>query len=129
MQAVYPLLHWRVRMQGITLWNGGHAAAPRQALRMTNESFAEHVSVATRTVAYWRKNPGITPKPAVQETLDAPLEQAPDREKAQFAALIDQAGNGKGPDSVDPFDLPGKALLGSSPGVDPEFGDSSYLQS
>jgi hypothetical protein len=96
---------------------------------MTNESFAEHLSVAARTVAYWRKNPEITPQPAIQETLDAVLERASDRAKAQFAMLIGQAGHDKQPDHVESFELPGGALLGASPRADPEFGDSDYLQS
>ena len=44
-----------------------------------------------RTVANWRGNPGVTPRPAVQEILDAALERAPDRVKAQFALLIGEA--------------------------------------
>jgi hypothetical protein len=55
---------------------------------MTNESFAEHLGVHVRTVANWRGNAGVTPRPAVQEILDAALERAPDRVKAQFALLI-----------------------------------------
>jgi hypothetical protein len=58
---------------------------------MTNESFAEHLCVHARTVANWRGNPGVTPRPAVQEILDAALERAPDRVKAQFALLIGEA--------------------------------------
>ena len=75
-------------MQIITTWTAGHADALRQALRMTNESFAEHLGVAVRTVASWRKRPEIVPQPAMQETLDAALERAPDRAKAQFALLV-----------------------------------------
>jgi hypothetical protein len=75
-------------MQIITTWSAGHADALRQALRMTNESFAEHLGVAVRTVASWRKRPEIVPQPAIQETLDAALERAPDRAKAQFALLV-----------------------------------------
>ena len=33
-------------MQVIASWTGGQADALRQALRMTNESFAEHLGVA-----------------------------------------------------------------------------------
>ena len=66
-------------MQVIAEWTGGHADLLRQSLRMTNESFAEYLGVAVRTVAYWRKRPEIIPKPAIQETLDAALERAPDR--------------------------------------------------
>ena len=74
-------------MQVITKWTGGHADLLRQSLRMTNESFAEYLGVVVRTVAYWRKRPETVPKPAIQETLDAALERAPDRAKAQFALL------------------------------------------
>ena len=76
MEVAYPALHRQVRMQVITSWTGGQADALRQALRMTNESFAEYLGVAARTVAYWRKNPEITPTPKIQETLDAALDRA-----------------------------------------------------
>jgi transcriptional regulator with XRE-family HTH domain len=116
-------------MQVITSWTGGQADTLRQTLRMTNESFAEYLGVAARTIAYWRKNPEITPTPKIQEALDTALERAPDRAKAQFAALIGQAEHDKQPGQVESFEVPGGALLGASPGADPEFGDSDYLQS
>jgi hypothetical protein len=117
-------------VQVITSWTGGHADALRQALRMTNESFAEHLSVSARTVAYWRKRPGITPQPAAQETLDAALERAPDRAKAQFAMLVGGAQHRKQAGHVESFDLPGGGLLGASlDPAKPEFGDSDFLQS
>jgi 8-oxo-dGTP diphosphatase len=53
--------------------------------------FADHLGVAVRTVAYWRKQPGIHPRAAMQEVLDTALECAPDRVKAQFALLADEA--------------------------------------
>ena len=77
-------------MQVIAEWTGGHADLLRQSLRMTNESFAEYLGVAVRTVAYWRKRPEIIPKPAIQETLDAALERAPDRARAQFTLLAER---------------------------------------
>src|SRR5580658_5294618 len=85
-------------MQVIATWTGGDADLLRQALRMTNESFAEYLGVAVRTVANWRKQPEIIPKPAIQETLDAALERAPDRAKAQFTLL---AEHGRRADHVD----------------------------
>ena len=77
-------------MQVIAQWTGGQADALRQALRMTNESFADHLGVAVRTVAYWRNRPGMTPQPQMQEVLDAALQQAPDRAKAQFSLLVSE---------------------------------------
>ena len=61
---------------------------------MTNESYAEHLCVSLRTVANWRGNPGVIPRPSVQDILDAALERAPDRVKAQFALLIGEAKSG-----------------------------------
>src|ERR1700678_508697 len=79
------------RMQVVASWTGGRADALRQALRMTNESFAEHLGVAVRTVAYWRKRPETVPQPAMQEALDTVLERASDRTKAQFSVLVSEA--------------------------------------
>jgi hypothetical protein len=117
-------------MQVIASWTGGHADALRQSLRMTNESFAEHLGVAVRTVAYWRHRPEITPKPAIQETLDAALDRAPDRAKAQFAQLVGEAERGRRAGQMEPLELPGGGLLGATlDAANPEFGDSEYLQS
>jgi tetratricopeptide (TPR) repeat protein len=71
----------------VSSWTGGLADSLRQALRMSNESFAEYLGVAVRTVAYWRKQPEIVPRPAIQEALDTALERAPARVKAQFSSL------------------------------------------
>lgn len=87
-----------VGMQVMATWTGGDADLLRQSLRMTNESFAEYLGVAVRTVANWRKQPEIIPKPAIQETLDAALERAPDRAKAQFTLLAER---GKRADRMD----------------------------
>src|SRR5208282_2433534 len=38
-------------MQVVATWSGGHADLLRQAFRMTNESYAEYLSVSVRTVA------------------------------------------------------------------------------
>src|SRR6266851_7128530 len=91
------------RVQVIELWTGGDADQLRQSLRMTNESFAEYLGVAVRTVACWRKQPGIIPRPAIQETLDAALERAPDRARAQFALLAER---GERADRADPLGIP-----------------------
>src|ERR1700692_4276647 len=84
--------------QVVASWTGGQADLLRQSLRMTNESFAEYLGVGVRTVAYWRKRPETVPRPAIQETLDAALEGASDRTKAQFAQLVER---GKHADHVD----------------------------
>src|SRR5580700_10859875 len=78
-------------MQVVATWSGGQADLLRQAFRMTNESFAAHLGVHARTVANWRGNLEVIPRPAAQDILDAALEHAPDRVKAQFAQLISEA--------------------------------------
>jgi hypothetical protein len=75
----------------IAAWTGGHADALREAFRMTNEDFAGHLGIGVRTVAYWRGQPEIRPRAKMQEVLDVALECAPDRVKAQFALLVNEA--------------------------------------
>lgn len=97
---------------------------------MTNDSFAEHLHVSARTVAYWRKRPDITPQAEIQKALDAALDRASDRAKAQFAMLVGEVEHGKQADHVESFDLPGGALLGASlDTAKPEFADDEYLRS
>jgi hypothetical protein len=54
---------------------------------MTNEEFAEHLSVAVRTVVYWRTRPEMVPRQGMQQILDIALEQAPELARAQFRRL------------------------------------------
>jgi len=103
------------RMQVIATWTGGHADLLRQSLRMSNESFAEYLGVAVRTVANWRKQPEIIPKPAIQETLDAALERAPDRAKAQFTLLAERGARADRVDSPGMPDPDASGPAGSSP--------------
>lgn len=83
-------------MQVMASWTSGHADTLRQALRMSNQSFAEYLDVAERTVANWRKRPDIIPQPQIQKILDAALERAPDRAKAQFAFLMGETSSHTG---------------------------------
>jgi hypothetical protein len=109
-------------MQVVTTWTGARADALRRALRMTNESYAEYLGVAVRTVAYWRQKPETIPQPGIQETLDAALERAPVRAKAQFAALAVEDGH------TDHASGDGQLLLMPVSATSPDFGDSEYLQ-
>lgn len=72
----------------VATWTGWHANALRQALRMTNEEFAEHLNVGFRTVAYWRARPEMAPRQSMQQILDAALQQAPELAQAQFRRLL-----------------------------------------
>ena len=71
----------------VTTWTGRRADSLRQAMRMTNESFAEHLGVSVRAVAYWRNRPDMIPSPAMQDILDTALERAPGRAQDHYWAL------------------------------------------
>lgn len=100
-------------MQVIATWSGGRADLLRQAFRMSNESFAEHLTVSVRTVANWRGHPDVIPRPAIQDILDAALERAPDRVKAQFALLIGEAeASNQGAGHIESFETSLSATSG-----------------
>jgi 8-oxo-dGTP diphosphatase len=71
----------------ITEWSGRSARRLQEALRLTNEEFAEHLGCAVRTVACWRANPGIVPRREVQRALDTAYKLAGDDARDRFAAL------------------------------------------
>lgn len=75
-------------MEVVPSWTGKQADALRGALRMSSEAFAGHLGVAVRTVASWRQNADIVPRPVVQEALDTALACAPDSVRAQFALAL-----------------------------------------
>ncbi|GAB2669365.1 helix-turn-helix domain-containing protein [Kribbella swartbergensis] len=72
----------------IERWTGRHAHALRDALRLTNEAFAEQLGVAPRTVTKWRERPDMQPSPPLQQALDASLRQAPPDARVRFAANV-----------------------------------------
>src|SRR2546421_5715347 len=73
----------------IGLWTGREARALRLGLRMTIETFGEHLGVAARTVAKWEaQGSGIVPVPTIQEVLETALERATPAQQARFQLLI-----------------------------------------
>ena len=89
-------------MDVVASWTGRRADTLRQALRMTNETFAEHLGVAVRTVAYWRARPDVVPRPVMQEMLDVALARAPEQARAQFALLLAEREHGQAPSLASP---------------------------
>jgi len=63
-------------MDSVIVWTGRAACALQAALRLSNESFAEHLGIAVRTVAAWHHKPTLKPKTEMQQLLDTALEQA-----------------------------------------------------
>ena len=72
----------------IEKWTGRHAHALRDALRLTNEAFAEHLGIAPRTVTKWRERPEMEPSHLMQQALDTSLRQAPPDARIRFAANL-----------------------------------------
>ena len=68
-------------------WTGRTACALQQALRMTNEQFAQHLDVGVRTVASWHSQPDVVPKNDSQQLLDTAYERASTSVIRRFAAL------------------------------------------
>jgi DNA-binding transcriptional regulator YiaG len=121
----------QVCMEVITSWTAAEACALQKALRMSNQVFAEHLGIAVRTVAYWRKRPEIVPKLALQEILDRAIECAPERAKAQFTQLAGQPGHRQGRNMEPPRSLTerGMSVIGMSPAHHAvEMGDLKALR-
>ena len=83
----------------IPSWTNRQADALRQALRMTNESFADYLNVSVRAVAYWRERPDGAPRKQTQALLDTGLERASEQAKALFTRLTAEAGGAPGAES------------------------------
>lgn len=75
-------------MDSVIVWTGHSACALQAALRLTNESFAEHLGVAVRTVAAWHQKPTLKPKSEMQQLLDTALDQASLMAQARFTQLL-----------------------------------------
>lgn len=75
-------------MDSVIVWTGHGACALQAALRLTNESFAEHLGVAVRTVAAWHQKPTLKPKSEMQQLLDTALNQASPMVQARFSQLL-----------------------------------------
>jgi hypothetical protein len=73
-------------MNSANAWTGQSACALQEALRLSNEAFAERLGIGVRTVAGWHQKPTIRPQSEMQQLLDTALEQAPPAAKARFAA-------------------------------------------
>ncbi|WP_326595550.1 NUDIX hydrolase [Streptomyces sp. NBC_01803] len=74
-------------MEVIDLWNGRYACALQAALRQTNEGFAAHLGIASRTVATWHADPDIVPRTEMQQLLDDVYERATTTVRKRFVLL------------------------------------------
>lgn len=74
-------------MDAVSTWTGRSACALQEALRATNEAFAERLGVAVRTVAGWHARPDVVPRAEIQAALDTTYEKAGDQVRQRFALL------------------------------------------
>lgn len=79
-------------MDVVQEWSGNLACALQAALRMSNESFANHLGIAVRTVAAWHADPTVVPRPEVQQLLDTTLERSSEPTRARFRLLAGAQG-------------------------------------
>lgn len=75
-------------MDVVDTWTGHHASALRQALRLTNEGFADRIGTAVRTVAKWNAAPDMVLTVELQRALDTVLTQAPADVQSRFGLLL-----------------------------------------
>ena len=59
----------------------------QQALRMTNDAFAEHLGVGVRTVASWHSSLDIVPRTEIQSALDTAYERSTASVQRRFSLL------------------------------------------
>lgn len=103
-------------MEMLTGWTGETACALQAALRMSNETFAEHLGIGVRTVAAWHQKPSLRPRPEMQQILDAALARAPESARERFAGLIGMP---------DPASAP-TAMMAESAGEYDNTADAEY---
>ncbi|SHN05145.1 hypothetical protein [Cryptosporangium aurantiacum] len=87
-------------MDVVDTWTGHHASALRQALRLTNEGFADRIGTVVRTVAKWNATPDMVLTIELQRALDTILTQAPTDVRSRFALLL------RGDTSLPPVEMP-----------------------
>lgn len=75
-------------MDVVSTWTGRTACLLQQAMRMTNEAFADRLGISERTVSRWHANPGMTHRTEVQQILDIAYREAGEEVQRRFALLV-----------------------------------------
>jgi hypothetical protein len=60
----------------------------QEAMRLTNEAFAERLGISTRTITRWHASPEMTHRTEVQQILDIAYEEAGEAVQRRFALLL-----------------------------------------
>jgi 8-oxo-dGTP diphosphatase len=91
-------------------WTGREARLLQDALRLSNERYAEHLGVAVRTVAAWHQKPSLVPRSEMQQVLDTAFEKAGESVRIRFAAM-DRAASRTAPSEDGPVSAAAELLL------------------
>ena len=76
----------------VDTWTGRTACLLQEAMRMTNEAFAEHLGISVRTISRWHSAPEMTHRIEVQQILDTAYERADEAVRRRFALLSRPTG-------------------------------------
>lgn len=75
-------------MDFVDTWTGRSACLLQQAMRLTNEAFAERLGISERTISRWHASPGMVHRTEVQQILDIAYEEAGETVQRRFALLL-----------------------------------------
>ena len=75
-------------MDAVATWNGRTACLLQQAMRLTNEAFAERLGISERTISRWHSQPEMVHRTEVQQILDLAYEGAAEAVQRRFALLV-----------------------------------------
>ncbi|MDC5696836.1 hypothetical protein OO014_06160 [Intrasporangium calvum] len=84
-------------------WRPPEACQLQQAMRLTNEAFAEKLGAAPRTIAKWHANSAMRLTLEMQQALDTMLDRAGDDVKHRFAQLRGDVPDGQGRERSEPL--------------------------
>lgn len=78
-------------MEVVGTWTGKTACLLQEAMRLTNEAFAERLGISARTITRWHSSPEMTHRNEVQQILDIAYEEADETVHRRFALLLGPA--------------------------------------
>ena len=75
-------------MDFVGTWTGRTACLLQEAMRLTNEAFAERLGISPRTITRWHSAPEMVHRTEVQQILDLAYERAGETVQRRFAILV-----------------------------------------
>lgn len=75
-------------MDIVGTWTGKTACLLQEAMRLTNEAFAERLGISPRTITRWHSSPEMVHRTEVQQILDIAYEEATPAVQRRFTLLL-----------------------------------------